>query len=67
MKVFHVVKPLLELPEAVFYKPPGWEVYGGHNQLQLVDAAQRLFGRRRLFEDVGHHHGFLYRGSGDPN
>ncbi|CAK9098822.1 Pentatricopeptide repeat-containing protein At5g02860 [Durusdinium trenchii] len=46
---------------AVFYKPPGWEVYGGHNQLQLVDAAQRLFGRRRLFEDVGHHHGFLHR------
>lgn len=46
-------------PKVVFYKPSGWEVYGGHNQLQLMEVAQRLFGRRALFDDVAHHHGFL--------
>lgn len=45
--------------EVVFYKPSGWEVYGGHNQLQLVEVAKSLFGHQALFDDVTHHHGFL--------
>ena len=43
----------------VVRKLSGWEVYGGHNQLQLVEVVKELYGQRKLFADASHNHGFL--------
>lgn len=59
----HHVHHTKKKPEVVFYKPSGWEVYGGHNEFQLVQLAKSWFGDRHLFNDLDHHHGFLLPGS----
>ena len=53
---------LLDLSDrAALYKPRGWEVYGGHSRLQLVEFARNCFGHRPIFQKTGHHQGFLHR------
>ena len=53
---------VVDMPDrAAVYKPRGWEVYGGHSQLQLVAFLLEQYGARRIFRDASHHHGFLHR------
>ncbi|CAE7938800.1 TRAP1, partial [Symbiodinium sp. KB8] len=45
----------------VVHKPDGWEVYGAHVKLQLLEFVQGMFGRAPIFQDPGHNYGFLHR------
>ena len=53
---------LVDLPDrSVLFKPPGWEVYGGHVESQLSDFVKASFGNAPIFYDVQHNFGFLHR------
>ncbi|CAE7682696.1 ylyB [Symbiodinium sp. CCMP2456] len=45
----------------VLEKPAGWEVYGGHGQLQLRDKLIRSAGNYPIFHDAARDFGFIHR------
>ncbi|CAE7908544.1 ylyB, partial [Symbiodinium sp. KB8] len=45
----------------VLEKPAGWEVYGGHGQLQLRDKLIRSAGNYPIFHDATRDLGFIHR------
>eukprot|EP00439_Symbiodinium_sp_Y106_P016852 s7495_g2.t1 len=45
----------------VLEKPAGWEVYGGHGQLQLRDKLIRGAGNYPIFHDATRDFGFIHR------
>ncbi|CAE7604409.1 VDE1 [Symbiodinium sp. CCMP2592] len=45
----------------VLEKPAGWEVYGGHGQLQLRDKLIRSAGNYPIFHDATRDFGFIHR------
>ena len=46
---------------AVLYKPPDWEVYGGHTPRQLLSFVKENLGFAPIFADASHFCGFLHR------